>query len=290
MFSFTNIDELWSFALQLIFDTNSAHQSRAGLTLEIIGQSFILKSINYTMLQNKRRNLSKQYACAELLWYLSGTNDITMLKYYAPQYENFADNGQAYGAYGPRFMPQLPKLIDLLKHDPKTRQAVVGLWEPRDLGVIAKDIPCTVGWQFMIRDNKLHMIVFMRSNDIWLGMPYDIFVNTCIQRLIADELGIETGSYTHHTGSLHLYERNIRAAKDAIRIQANPEPNIWRSSRYGFQRIPFIVKMEEDWRLHSLTPVPNNDHLMTMLTDVLLVCCNMEPYSRSLRSAYHRGS
>jgi thymidylate synthase len=48
----------------------------------------------------------------------------------------------------------------------------------------------------------------MRSNDIWMGFPYDVFSFTAMQCLMAMELGLGIGTYTHIAGSLHLYERN----------------------------------------------------------------------------------
>ena len=49
----------------------------------------------------------------------------------------------------------------------------------------------------------------MRSNDVWMGFPYDVFQFTCMQILMSMELGVEIGTYTHIAGSLHLYERNV---------------------------------------------------------------------------------
>ena len=50
-----------------------------------------------------------------------------------------------------------------------------------------KDIPCTVSLQFLIRENKLHLFVNMRSNDVFLGLPHDIFCFTMIQEIIANQ-------------------------------------------------------------------------------------------------------
>ncbi|MNP18299.1 Thymidylate synthase [compost metagenome] len=49
----------------------------------------------------------------------------------------------------------------------------------------------------------------MRSNDIYLGMPYDIFSFTMLQEMLALELNVELGSYTHMVGSLHIYEKHF---------------------------------------------------------------------------------
>ena len=52
----------------------------------------------------------------------------------------------------------------------------------------------------------------MRSNDLWLGFPYDVFQFTCLQVRMAMELGLDIGTYTHIAGSLHLYARDFEKA------------------------------------------------------------------------------
>ena len=53
------------------------------------------------------------------------------------------------------------------------------------------------------------MTTYMRSNDLWMGFPYDVFQFTNMQVLMSMELGVELGTYTHISGSLHLYKRNL---------------------------------------------------------------------------------
>lgn len=169
------------------------------------------------------RKLSRAYAAAETLWYLRGFHSVDMLCRYAPSYKTYADeNGHAYGAYGPRVMPQLPVLIETLKHAMHSRQAVVAIWKPEDLATACrentvKDMPCTLSWQFIVRDDKLHMTVTMRSNDAWLGFPYDVFAFTCMQRVIAAHLDISVGLYHHQVCSMHLYQRNVDQADFATK-------------------------------------------------------------------------
>jgi thymidylate synthase len=62
--------------------------------------------------------------------------------------------------------------------------------------------------QFLIRQQRLQMITYMRSNDAFLGLPHDIFAFTMLQEIIARTLGCDLGTYKHAVGSLHLYERN----------------------------------------------------------------------------------
>lgn len=132
-----------------------------------------------------------------------------------PQFKNYAeDNGIFHGAYGLRTRGQYEKIVERLKADSDTRQAVVTIWNPElDLLPSKRDYPCTILHQFRIRDGKLNMTVFMRSNDVWLGAAYDFFQFTRIQIAIASILGIPTGVYTHHVGSLHIYEQHYDKAE-----------------------------------------------------------------------------
>ena len=169
-------------------------------------------------MSNTTRRLDPRYAAAEFFWYFDDEGDIDMISHYAPSYKKFENKGTTDGAYGPRLKPQLYTVINLLKAFPNTRRAVICLWRAHDLTIAGTslDVPCTLEHQFLIDDGKLNMITTMRSNDAWLGFPYDVFVNTCIQRAVADELGIETGWYHHQVGSMHLYEQNAVDASLAL--------------------------------------------------------------------------
>lgn len=145
---------------------------------------------------------------------LAGVSTPKLVIEVGPQFANYAeDNGLFHGAYGLRTDGQYEKIVERLKADPDTRQAVVTIWDPKlDLLEKKRDYPCTILHQFRIRDNKLNMTVFMRSNDVWLGAAYDFFQFTRVQIAIASVLGIEPGKYTHHVGSLHIYEQHYEAA------------------------------------------------------------------------------
>jgi len=224
---YLTVDSMWLDTIKEILTQGKEIKSRYGMTKEIMGFSKTLVSTDSTFLLNSRRKLSPVYACAEFLWYLKPTKSIEMIKAYAPQYAKFAENGEAHGAYGWRLAyncfkeSQLLLLVEHLKRTPDSRQAILTCWTADDLWHAVrdkrKDLPCTISLQFLIRDKKLHLIVTMRSNDAWLGLPYDIFAFTCIQRVIGRALGVPCGTYTHQAGSEHLYEKNWKAAKEALK-------------------------------------------------------------------------
>ena len=229
---YNNLNYLWLDTLKRIMNHGDELDSRAGKTKEILGfQAILLNPLNNILLGFKERKFSLNYGCAELLWYLSGSNKIDMISAYAPSYKNFAENGIAFGAYGYRwghnpgfaeenaafFHPngnnQLEAIIFLLKKKSNTRQAIMTMWDSGDLiHAIAgshKDLPCTISLHFLVRENKLHLIATMRSNDCWLGLPYDVFCFTTLQHLIATECNLQLGTYIHQAGSEHIYEKNF---------------------------------------------------------------------------------
>lgn len=240
---FSNADELWVDAIDSCLDSPLAGPSRDGdVCGETIGWTATLTDIARNFVYCPVRRLSPAFAAAEVLWYLSGDVSINRIVPYAPSYTKYGNptkmrvNESGYedpsgtreevliastgAAYGRRLASLdaenrtiFSGVLELLKNKPNTRQAVVGIWDPKYDGFHARkgdlaSIPCTLSLQYLIRDNRLHCVCTMRSNDVWLGLPHDMFSFTTIQRLVADALGLEYGHYHHHVGSLHIYDRN----------------------------------------------------------------------------------
>ena len=83
-------------------------------------------------------------------------------------------------------------------------------------------MPCTLGHRFYLRDGALHMHTGMRSQDLWLGFPYDVFTNTTLRELLAGWLDVAIGEYHHHVDSLHLYDHNHVDAAALSEPSASP--------------------------------------------------------------------
>lgn len=238
---FTSIDQMWiSLLTRLLEAKEKETPSRDGdVCGEIIGYSERLGADSQrTLLMNPERALSAPYAAAEVLWYAGGTGAIKMLEAYAPNYRKFiGDKELSAGAYGPRLMwkiedepSQIMCAVKTLQRSLTSRQSVVSIWHPEDVWTAMDarpDVPCTLTWQFLVRNNALHMTVNMRSNDAWMGFPYDVFAFTCYQRLVAAELGVHVGVYVHNVGSMHLYERDRAKAERAITYK------VWKQPTYS---------------------------------------------------------
>jgi hypothetical protein len=98
--------------------------------------------------------------------------------------------------------------------DSATRRAIVSFSKPGEaLDAEAKDVACAHSLQFVIRAGRLHAFAHMRSNDAVWGLPYDVFLFTMLQELLASQLGVELGNYYHFAASMHLYERHFDLAR-----------------------------------------------------------------------------
>jgi thymidylate synthase len=289
--NFANLNNLWYDALFSVNLSGDKLDSRAGDSKEIIGYQSVLTHPLHNILFVPNRKFSLSYACAEMLWYLSGTASIGMIKAYAPQYEKFAEKGMAFGAYGSRwirnpgfvnekrkqahiithsgygadtnfecFENQLYALIHLLKDKPNTRQAIITMWDSGDLihAIMGdhKDLPCTLSLCFFVRNDKLHLIATMRSNDAWLGLPYDVFCFTTLQRIIAAELKLKVGKYIHQAGSEHIYARNQEKVDLILREDCPlyPHPVGWNITEHRFslkENIERALVIEKELRISS---------------------------------------
>lgn len=123
-------------------------------------------------------------------------------------FSKYSDDGKTlHGAYGPRTYHGVIDAVRRIGKDPDTRQAVVSVWNRTEPG--SKDLPCTLSFVFSLRNGKLDMTTHMRSNDVWLGSPYDFWMFTNLQHLVAFALHVPVGVYVHHAVSWHLYDHDL---------------------------------------------------------------------------------
>jgi thymidylate synthase len=182
-----------------------------------LGHTTVVLRSPYTALPiGMGRKLNTAIAAAEAAQLIGAHVDHTLLPRIAPQFKQYLEtSGRFHGAYGDRIGDQVQHAIRKLKNDTDTRQAVITLWNPALDNAAAHDIPCTVALNFAIVNDRLELRTQMRSNDVWLGFPYDIFQFTQLQITVARALGCVPGAYTHSTWSLHLYTKDL-ASVDAL--------------------------------------------------------------------------
>lgn len=216
---------------------------------ELIGVAFSISNPLDRLPYVLDRKFSVTYFAAETLFYLLGEKSVDWISNYASFWNDLSDDGTTVNsAYGARLFKRDPSVADgqivqwdyaknELRSDPDSRRAVMHLRTPCDSikERANKDVPCTLTIQFLLREQKLHAIVNMRSSDLIWGLCYDVPFFTLLQELMALELGVDVGTYTHVSGSLHIYERHFEMCK---RILSS-------SSRVGGPAMPKLKRMPD---------------------------------------------
>jgi thymidylate synthase len=206
----------WIKALETVLETGKISAPR-GMPIKELMAYQTCTSMEWPVVTVKERELGYKFMAAEAAWILSGDNRVRSIRPYSKAISNFSDDGHFFqGAYGPMIRDQLHFVIDALNADKDTRQAVMTIWRPNPRP--SKDIPCTVSVQFLIRDGLLHVIDTMRSSDLWLGWPYDIFNFSMLARYVICHLKQkpELGLIMLQAGSAHLYEQNWLPAQSIV--------------------------------------------------------------------------
>ena len=158
-------------------------------------------------------------ALREFLWYLTKDNRLDFIQPYISAYEKDSDHGlTVHGGYGPRIFSQrgydqLENAIRQLSEAPASRRAFIQIFNAEDNAKRHKEVPCTTGLHFLLREGKLHLIADMRSNDAYLGLPHDVFCFTMLQEMVARILAVDLGTYWHRVASMHLYDKDRAAAR-----------------------------------------------------------------------------
>lgn len=190
--------------LQLVSDTlYKGHKidSRYGPCIEMLGGRF--DAMVGTLVTKKNMNYTLGWM--ELLQVVAGIFDLDEIKRVAPKANHSLFTPEM--AYGPRVIGQMPGLLEALKTNPETRQAVLFVGKPEDGPT--SNLPCTTSIQFIIRNEMVHAVVSMRSWDLCRGLPYDWMVFSGLSEIVAECLELTSGPVIITAGSAHVYEDQL---------------------------------------------------------------------------------
>ena len=119
--------------------------------------------------------------------------------------------------YSERIAWQLPAIVEELRLRPATRQAIVEVHNnQKDLSSLGgrERIPCSLMYQFMIRDGKLDVIYLMRSTDFATHFQNDIWLADELRRFIAAQVNVPVGKFIMFASSLHVYKKDWDTLKN----------------------------------------------------------------------------
>lgn len=231
-------------ALQTILDEGHPSSDRTGTgTLSYFGmQSRYRLSDGFPLVTTKKLHLRS--IIHELLWFLSGDTNIKYLKDNKVSiWDEWADeNGDLGPVYGrqwrafPKLVPsgqsadgkplffaesvdQIAQLVEMIKTNPDSRRLIVSAWNPGDVPDMALP-PCHTLWQVRILNGKLHLQLYQRSADMFLGVPFNIASYALLQMMLAHVTGYEPGDFVHSIGDAHIYSNHM----DQVRTQLARTP------------------------------------------------------------------
>jgi len=178
-------------------------------TKELLHCSFKIVDPRNRLAYHSERKFSLLYAIIESLMLVQPTKELKYFSNFNSKMREFSDDGvHLNGAYGMRVGISIYEAINKIRNDKDTRQCIIPILNYRDIINETKDIPCTTNLHFMIRNNKLDLHVHMRSSDIIWGIPYDVFMFTMLQEILANTLQIDVGNYYYTSNSLHVYKQH----------------------------------------------------------------------------------
>ncbi len=166
----------------------------------------------------------------ETLWFLKGDTNVKYLNDNGVHiWDEWADeNGELGPVYGKQWIRwsdekgqeinQIEQVQDMLRNNPNSRRIMVSAWNVGDIQELIKgqkSAPpaCHTLFQFYVVDGKLSCQLYMRSNDVFLGMPFNIAQYAMLTMMMAQVTGLEPGEYIHTNGDVHLYQNHIEQAK-----------------------------------------------------------------------------
>ena len=226
-----SFSEVYPEINKYIVENREWETCRDGNVKEILDFKTIIKNPYRRVVGGYNRNINPFFLLAEAMWIFTGRKDVRFLSMFNKNMEKFSDDGKVFHApYGFRLRhwgvrsedkfceenlhaaqgyDQIADAIRIFDNNPNTRQVVLSIWNPDlDLGTKTKDIPCNDIIMMKIRNGKLITTVQNRSNDLHWGLPTNIFQFSFMTEIISACLGIELGTQTHNSQSLHIYDWN----------------------------------------------------------------------------------
>ncbi len=128
-------------------------------------------------------------------------------------WEEFVHNGQFSYTYSERIGNQIERAIETLERDYHSRNAIVAIWNPEidsdRTGGMAR-VPCSMFFQFLVRDGKVNLIYNIRSNDLFTHWCWDVYLAIKVQEYVAEKLDMPIGWFMQQIGSLHGYKKDMK--------------------------------------------------------------------------------
>ena len=217
--------------LRRILDEGVRKEDRTGTgTISIFGHQmrFNLEE-GFPCLTTKKLHLKS--IIHELLWFLSGDTNAKYLQDNGVRIWNeWADEngnlGHIYGYqwrtwpdYNGGYVDQISQAVDAIRNNPDSRRIIVSAWNVADLPNMNLP-PCHAFFQFYVADGRLSLLLYQRSADAFLGIPFNIASYALLLQMMAQVTGLRAGDFIHTLGDAHIYLNHL----EQVNLQLTREP------------------------------------------------------------------
>lgn len=224
------------------FNERTGHKTMVlpGITFEI-NETFPLLTL---------RKIPIKLFVAEQIWYISGSDNLDdfpiLAQHLKIAWDDFREkDGKIAAAYGYRMRKhfgrdQLKDLVEHLQKERGSRHGVIVFWDPGDdglgTGTRKKNVPCPYTFTVNIIDNKLHLHLVIRSNDMMLGCPHDMAGFALLQAILAAKVGAGVGKITYSISNAHIYDIHYEHAREIIERENEHGPIFFEAQSDYFER------------------------------------------------------
>lgn len=241
-----------------------AQEDRTGVgTLSVFGHQMRFDLADgFPLLTTKKLHLRS--ILIELLWFLRGDTNVRWLhEQRVSIWDEWADEagdlGPIYGKQWRRWqgadgreIDQIANLIDLIGRDPGSRRQIVSAWNPGELERMALP-PCHLLFQTYVANGRLSLQLYQRSADVFLGVPFNIASYALLTHMLAQQCGLEPGTFVWTGGDCHLYSNHLDQAREQLTRDPRPLP------RLTLLRRPTAIDgyAPEDFEISGYDPHPH---------------------------------
>ena len=197
----------------------------------------------------------------ELLWFLKGDTNIKYLHdNKVTIWDEWADeNGDLGPVYGAQWrnwngdgIDQIADLVKRLKTNPNDRRMIVSAWNPSQLAEMHLP-PCHMMFQCYVAEGRLSLMLYQRSCDCFLGVPFNIASYSLLTMMLAQVCGLQAYEFIHTFGDTHIYLNHFNQVKEQLareprelpQMKLNPDVKNLEDFRY------------EDFCLENYNPWPS---------------------------------
>lgn len=245
-------------ALRHILDHGIPSEDRTGTgTLSVFGMQMRYDLADgFPLVTTKRVHLKS--IIYELLWFLSGDTNVRYLQdngvsIWNEWADDTGDLGPVYGKQWRDFggVDQITALEQMIRQSPDSRRMIVSAWNPADVPDMALP-PCHTLWQVRVMGGKLHLQLYQRSADMFLGVPFNIASYALLLQMLAHVAGLEAGTFVHTMGDAHIYSNHMEQVQTQLARDPRPLPQM-----VLLRRPESVLDFRyDDFRLDGYDPYP----------------------------------